>query len=101
MASGLVLSPAAINDLDEIVGYYHLFSPETARRYFDTIIHSLRGLTEWPERGRIVPEFLAEGEKRYRQLIIEQFRAIYRLDKERILVIRIVDGRRLVSTALL
>ena len=100
MAFDLVLSPAAMGDLDEIIGFYSLLNPTTALRYLDSILASLRRLPDLPESGRVVPEFQAQGEKRYRELIVEQFRAIYRLQDERILFVRIVDGRRLISTSI-
>lgn len=97
MAGEISFSPAAKEDLGDIVAYYRELNPETARRYFEEIVSSLRRLTEYPESGRVVPEFEAYGELRYREVVVEQFRAIYRADSGGVVVVRIVDGRRLIS----
>jgi toxin ParE1/3/4 len=100
MAFDIVLSPAAVEDLDELAHDYRILNSRTPVGYFEAILETLGQLPDFPNRGRLVPEFLSEGERRYRELLVEQFRAIYRMEGEHIMVIRIIDGRRLVSMAM-
>jgi plasmid stabilization system protein ParE len=101
MAGEITFSPAAEEDLAELLSYYSDVNPQTAQRYFDRVFGELRRLRSYPQSGRIVPEFEQYGELRYRELVVEQFRAIYRIASTGPVVIRIIDGRRLVSREIL
>ena len=91
-------SPAATIDLEKIIEYHFARNPETAKRYYSNIMDNIRKLPDFPKQGRIVPEFEDIFTDKYRELIYENFRIIYKLEKKTITIIRIVDSRRLLDT---
>ena len=93
----VVLSRTAVIDLEGIIEYYFELNRATARRYYREIIGRIRKLASFPLIGRIVPEFEEEFYDKYRELIHENFRIIYRVEGKRIFVLRIVNARRLLS----
>ena len=54
-----------------------------------------------PQRGRIVPELLKHGISRYREIVINPWRAIYRIEERKVYVVCVIDGRRNVEDILL
>ncbi len=97
MKTGIELSRTALIDLEAVVEYYFARNRSTAGRYYREIMARIRELKRFPEIGRIVPEFEEEFYDKYRERIYEHFRIIYRVENARVFVLRIVDGRRLVS----
>lgn len=77
------------------VEYYHPLSPRTARRYYKEIIKHVKKLSTFPAIGRIVPEFEEDYLDKYREIIFEKYRIIYRMGFTKIFIVRIIDSRRL------
>ena len=48
--------------------------------------------------GRLVPEFQDDFQNKYRELIYENYRIIYKIIDNEIIIIRIIDGRRLLES---
>lgn len=90
----VVWTESAVQDLEEIVSYIARDSPINARR----VLHRLRkkgdDLCILPERGRIVPEFLDIGLKRWRELIVRPHRIVYRIEGRTVIVEVVFDSRR-------
>lgn len=84
-------------DLEAVVEYYFALSPKTASKYYHAIISAAARLRAFPEIGRIVPEFEEEYVEKYRELICDNYRIIYRIDVNDIFIIRIIDSRRLLT----
>ncbi len=97
MAFKTILSPAAATDLEFIVEYYFELNKKTAARYYNAILGKVKSLKDFPKMGRLVPEFEDVFYNKYREVIFENFRIIYRIDEGIIVVIRIIDGRRLLE----
>jgi plasmid stabilization system protein ParE len=57
-------------------------------------------LGHFPKIGRIVPEFEDIFYDKYREIIYENFRIIYKIVEDSIVVVRIIDGRRLLGVDL-
>jgi toxin ParE1/3/4 len=93
----VTLSKMAVVDLETIVEYYWRPSRKTATRYYEEILLCMKKLASFPEIGRIVPEFEENFMDKYRELIYEHYRIIYRVEAKRIFIIRIVDARRLLT----
>ncbi|MBB6480726.1 type II toxin-antitoxin system RelE/ParE family toxin [Spirochaeta isovalerica] len=93
MVYNIKLSPIAESDLDSIVSYYHTLNPSTAKRYFREIFIKIRSLKDFPLIGRIVPECMDIYYDKYRELIYENYRIIYRIEADVIYIIRILDAR--------
>ena len=79
----VILSPRAIQDLQEVVRYISIDNPAAAERLGLQLIEKTRVLVSFPELGRIVPEF---GEATIRELIFKPYRIVYRVSHERRLV---------------
>jgi len=97
MSFKIILSKISIIDLESIVEYYINLNSSTAKRYYDEIMAKIYKLKEFPEIGRFVPELFEDFDNKYRELIYENFRIIYRIENLEIKIIRIIDARRLLE----
>lgn len=95
MPAEVVLTPKAWEDLEALLSWLEARSPATAERYAREIPEHLEQLEAFPESGRFVPELLHEGSRRFRELLYEHQRILYRIDGARVTVLRLVDDRRL------
>ncbi len=77
MGYQIILSPSARGDLHGIVRYISLDSPERAVTFGRFLISSIRRLADFPEMGRMVPEF---GDPSIREIVVRAYRVIYRLN---------------------
>ncbi len=93
----VIFSSMAKIDLFHIIEYYISLNKSTAKKYNQEIIKSIRLLKQFPESGRMVPGFEDIYYDKYRELIYEHYRIIYRIEEEQIIIIRIIDGRRLLE----
>ena len=66
MASKLIWAPSARFDLKEIASYIAESRPEASIRFAKSLFHSVEHLIDFPEAGRIVPEF---GDPSIREII--------------------------------
>lgn len=91
MASALVAwTLAAREDLLDVIQYFAGQSPATAEKFLDRIEAAAASLTEFPERGRIVPEL---GLPR-RELFVGDYRLVYRVRSGEIEILRIIHGKQ-------
>jgi toxin ParE1/3/4 len=77
------LSRSAQSDIQDIVRYVSIDDPDQALRFGRFLIHHAKGLAQFPERGRVVPEF---GDDSIRELIVRRYRIVYRLNHDERLV---------------
>ena len=84
----------AQGDLSALVEHIAQDSPQNARIIFHTIRERARNLNHFPQRGRIVPELADIGILTYRELIIERWRLIYKIDKDHVFVTALFDSRQ-------
>ena len=77
MGYQVALSGSARRDLRDIVRYISLDSPERAVAFGQFLISSTKRLTDFPEMGRIVPEF---SDPSIREIVVRSYRVIYRVD---------------------
>lgn len=97
MALQVHFSPKSVEDLESIIEYYLTLSEASAENIYASIINRAESLDLFAERGRIVPELLDEGIRKYRELIEGNFRIIYRIRGKTVVVIRIIDSRQLLE----
>lgn len=71
------LSPSARRDLRDIVRYISVDSPERAVRFGRLLVSSTKRLSDFPEMGRVVPEF---ADPSIREVVVRSYRVIYRVD---------------------
>ena len=87
-------SSTAQNDLNEIIDYIAQDSLEFALSFYDLVMEKLENLTEFPNIGRKVPEL---EDPHIRELIFRNHRLIYRFLGDRIQIIRIIHGSRILD----
>ena len=91
MARKVIWIPAAYEDLERIWDYIARDSLVYARMTVARIVTSARDLSRFPGIGRIVPEF---DDPRLRERIVKSYRLIYRVERERVVVLAIIHGAR-------
>ena len=95
MVHRISLSESAVLDLQEVRQWYDSQSaPEVGERLVREILACLDQLAEFPESGRVVPEF---DQPWLRELVRPPFRVVYRLDGERVRVVRVWRSERLMA----
>jgi addiction module RelE/StbE family toxin len=90
----LTFSAAARSDLKNIFAYIAVDNPQTAEKILDKIEAKANSLVIFPQKGRIVPELLAQNIKNYRELQESPWRIIYLIDAANIVIVSVLDGRR-------
>jgi plasmid stabilization system protein ParE len=73
----VIIAPRAIIDLEEMVRYIAQDDPQAAAKLGYALIEKTHVLGDWPELGRVVPEF---GDPAIRELILRPYRIVYRID---------------------
>jgi plasmid stabilization system protein ParE len=76
----VILSPRAIQDLQEIVRYISFDNPAMAESFGFELLAKTRSLSAFPELGREVPEL---DDPNIRELIFKSYRIVYRVRKDR------------------
>ncbi len=88
----ITLAESAIRDLEAVRDWYVTHSePDVGDRLVREILAGVDQLIEFPESGRIVPEF---DQPWLRELIRPPFRIVYRLDGDRIRIVRVWRSER-------
>lgn len=90
----VVFSKGAESDLLEIVNLYESRSRNFAIELFKTVKSRILELSASPERGRQVPELEHQGIGDYRELIEGNYRIVYSISAELVMIHTIVDSRR-------
>ena len=91
----------AEEDLEAIIEYLYEDSKEAAFEKFKLIKDSALELESFPRRGRVVPELKYFSILNYREILIGQWRLIYRIEGEQVIILAIFDGRRSLEDILL
>lgn len=85
---------AAKSDL-RAIGHYIADSNEAAAfLLLDKIQERASRLCQFPEQGRIVPELYNAGITSCREVMVSHWRIIYQIERDRVLVSAVFDGRR-------
>jgi toxin ParE1/3/4 len=84
----------AEEDLIEILEYYNQVNADYAQRLFLTIEKRVNELKTIPERGRIVPELEKQNIVEYREIIEGNYRIVYSVQEQTVVVLTIIDARR-------
>jgi addiction module RelE/StbE family toxin len=78
MAFKLIWSPSAQLDLKDIAAFIAEDSPSAAQRFVKSLFRVVERLADFPESGRIVPEFDLPD---IREVIRRPCRIVYRIDR--------------------
>lgn len=91
----VVFSESAVLDMEEIREYYlDQDLSEVGERFIVEIIELVEGLSIYPDRGRMVPEF---EQPFLRELIHPPFRIVYRRGTENVEIVRVWRSERLLK----
>ena len=88
-------SPEAARDVEGIKDYIRRDSEFYARIVAEKIIGVGRKIETFPKAGRIVPEI---NDETLRERSVYSYRVIYRLEEDRVLVVAVIHGKRLLSS---
>ena len=91
----LIWTSEALNRLVEIEEYIAQDSETRARKFTKSIINSTSTLSQYPQKGRIVPELNISG---IREIIYKNYRIVYRIHKEHIQILTVFESHRLIRT---
>ena len=89
-----VFSRYAEIDLIEILDYYQEMNPTYTKKILDRVEKRVEDLKQFPERGRVVPELERQNIMNYRELIEENYRIIYSIESNSVIIHSILDSRR-------
>ena len=81
----------AVQDLQAIKDFISQDSPSRATTWLQALFDRGEALRDFPSRGRIVPEFNQEN---LRELLIENYRLVYRVKSASIEILTIFEGHR-------
>lgn len=91
----ITFAASALGDLEAIHTWYvDQQVPDVGEKLLGEIVTQIERLADFPESGRIVPEF---GIANLREIINPPFRIVYRLDVNRIRIARIWRSERLLK----
>ena len=79
MAYKLVWSPAARDDLHDIVVFIARDNPNRAMSFGYELISETDRLREFPDSGRVVPEYRNDD---IREIVFRPYRIVYRVNHE-------------------
>ena len=91
----ITFAVSSVKDLEEIRAWYtDQQVPDVGERLLREVFSQIERLAEYPESGRIVPEF---GVAHLREVIHPPFRIVYRLDKTRVRIVRVWRSERILK----
>ena len=96
MARKVVLTQQALSHLEALSTYIAKDSAHYAALTIAKILRRVESLQEFPESGRIVPEF---EDPKLRELLWGTYRIVYRLKPELVEVLAVVHGKRQLERA--
>lgn len=97
MAYRVQFTQKSVEDLDGIIEYYLSLNEKSALEIYHTILERAESIEQFADRGRMVPELLDENIRHIRELIVGNYRIIYRINERVVEVLRIVDSRQLLD----
>jgi len=74
--------------------YAEQHAPDVGERLLSEVVSQVERLADYPESGRVVPEF---GLAQLREIVHPPFRIVYRLDDDRVRVVRVWRSERLLT----
>ncbi|HUT02803.1 MAG TPA: type II toxin-antitoxin system RelE/ParE family toxin [bacterium] len=81
----------ALDDLDSVCAYIARDSPHYAQMFATDVFEAAEQLARFPRLGRIVPEVARDT---VRELIVGNYRLIYRVQQDQVEILTIHHGAR-------
>lgn len=82
----------ALEKLNEIEEFIGTDNSERAETFINYLIERGESILQNPKIGRAVPEILNPG---IREIIVKKYRIVYRIKKEKIEILTVFEGHRL------
>ena len=95
MAHRVAWSPEALEDLEAIAEFIGRDSRFYAQAVVSKVLAIGASVASFPEAGRVVPEL---DDRLIRERFVYSYRVIYRTEPERVLVIAVIHGKRLLES---
>ena len=95
MAAALIRSGESLDDIDAIAQFIARDSVHHAQRVVDGLFELGERITTHSLAGRIVPEL---GDAKVRERFLYSYRVIYEIGQDRIDVLAVLHGRRLLES---
>ncbi|MDE2148435.1 MAG: type II toxin-antitoxin system RelE/ParE family toxin [Gammaproteobacteria bacterium] len=95
MAAALIWSSESLDDIDALAQFIGRDSPRHAQRVVEALFDLGDAIAAHPLAGRVVPEL---GEHHVRERFLYSYRIIYEIRPERIEVLAVLHGRRLLES---
>ena len=89
----IVWTKESLRKLIEIEDFISEDNPTKAAEFINYLINKTDLITENPEIGRVVPEF---SNKYLRELIVKNYRIVYKISKNRIEILTVFESHRLI-----
>ena len=93
-------SPAR-DDINEIIEYISKTNEIYSVKVLDKIEENVEKLKSFPTLYRIVPELEKYGHYVYREIIVDYWRVIYKIENNLVYIMLVIDGRRNLEDILL
>lgn len=87
-------TPLAFERLEEIFEYISRDDLKEAQKMVERIFAKVETLSEFPERGRIVPE---ANRKEIREVFESEYRIIYRFDSDKLYILSLRNFREMLK----
>lgn len=87
----IIWSPLAIRRLLEASHYIARDKAGAAAQWAESVFEAVDQLSEFPRRGRIVPEVRRSD---IRELWVGEYRVVHRVEEERVIILTVRHGRR-------
>jgi toxin ParE1/3/4 len=84
-----VWSVPALEDVDSVAGFIARDSEYYAASFVREIVEAAESLSEFADRGQIVPELL---DPTIRELLVRPYRLVYRVEPERVEILAVIHG---------
>jgi plasmid stabilization system protein ParE len=81
----------ALGDVEAAYLYFFDRSRDYAERFLLEVEHAADSLSHFSKRGRVVPEVALPN---VRELIVESHRMVYRVEADKVVIVRLIHGRR-------
>ncbi len=91
----------AREDLNEIIDYISKTNLLYAVKVLDKIEADVKNLHKSPKSYRLVPELEKYGYLAYREMIVDYWRILYKIEDELVYIMLVIDGRRNLEDILL
>ena len=93
-------SPAR-DDINEIIDYISKTNEIYSVKVLDKLEENVEKLKTFPTLYRIVPELEKYGHYIYREIIVDYWRVIYKIENNLVYIMLVIDGRRNLEDILL